>query len=94
MKPKSILVVVIASTLFTFTANAQQSRDQDQRKEPPSVDEIFEHMDENEDGKLSKEEVKGPLKEMFTKIDTNEDGYLSKKEVEEAPKPEGRRPRQ
>ena len=45
-------------------------------------------MDADEDGKLSKKEVKGPLKNDFSKIDTNEDGYLSKEELEKAPKPE------
>lgn len=45
-------------------------------------------MDANEDGKLSKEEVKGPLKNDFTKIDTDEDGFLSKEEIEQVPKPE------
>jgi Ca2+-binding EF-hand superfamily protein len=50
-------------------------------------------MDTNEDGKLSKDEVKGPLANDFSKIDTNNDGFISKKELEKAPKPrQGGRP--
>ena len=44
-------------------------------------------MDKNDDGKLSKDEVKGPLKDEFAKIDTDEDGFISKKEFEKAPRP-------
>ena len=39
-------------------------------------------MDANEDGKLSKKEVKGPLKKDFDKIDSNEDGFITKKELD------------
>lgn len=59
---------------------------------PPSIDEIFK-LDSNQDGKLAKSEVKGPLLKDFDKIDTNEDGFLSREEVEKAPKPQrGNRP--
>ena len=47
-------------------------------------------MDANDDGKLAKDEVKGPLKDSFSKIDTDEDGFISKEEFEKAPKPEAR----
>ena len=51
-------------------------------------------MDSNKDGKLSKEEVKGPLLNDFSKIDTNNDGYISKEELAKAPKPQGGNPPQ
>jgi len=54
---------------------------------PPSIENLFKQMDADKDGKLSKAEVKGPLKEDFAKIDANEDGYLTKEELEKAPKP-------
>ena len=38
-------------------------------------------MDTNKDGKLSKEEVKGPLKEQFSKIDTNNDDFITEQEL-------------
>lgn len=59
----------------------------------PSVDNIMEHMDTNRDGKLSKNEVKGPLANDFSKVDTNSDGFISKDELIKAPKPkQGQRP--
>ncbi len=51
-------------------------------------------MDANKDGKLSKEEAKGPLLNDFAKIDTNSDGFISTEELEKAPKPSGQRPQQ
>ena len=59
---------------------------------PPGVEEIFAQMDSNKDGKLSIEEVKGPLKNDFSKIDTNGDGFISKEELEKAPKPDRQGP--
>ena len=50
--------------------------------------ELMTKMDANKDGKLSKDEVKGPLSNDFDKIDTNEDGYISLEELNNAPKPE------
>ena len=61
------------------------------RTEPPSVEQVFK-MDVNNDGKLSKSEVKGRLLERFTDIDTDKDGFISKTEFSNAPKPK-RRPR-
>jgi hypothetical protein len=55
-------------------------------RERPNVDEIFEQMDANSDGKLSEKEVKGPLQRDFSKVDTNDDGFITKKELENAPK--------
>ncbi len=87
-------VLLFAFGLFTmFQMTAQDQDNQRQHREPPSIDELFAHMDKNEDGKLSKKEVKGPLKDHFDKIDTNEDGYLSREELENAPKPKRRQNR-
>ncbi|QHI38868.1 hypothetical protein IMCC3317_42680 [Kordia antarctica] len=58
--------------------------------ERPNVDQLFEQMDTNNDGKLSKKEVKGPLQREFSKVDTNDDGFITKKELQNAPKPQGR----
>ncbi|WP_430409052.1 YHYH protein [Kordia sp.] len=56
--------------------------------ERPSVDELFKQMDANADGKLSKEEVKGPLQQGFSRVDTNDDGFITKEELKNAPKPQ------
>ena len=62
------------------------------RKGPRSIDEVFK-MDTNNDGKLSKSEVKGKMLERFPKIDTNGDGFISREEFTNAPRPKrGQRP--
>ena len=48
----------------------------------PSVTEIFERMDMDNDGKLSSKELRGPLADNFSKIDANNDGFVSKEELE------------
>ncbi|MDO5969708.1 EF-hand domain-containing protein [Flavivirga aquimarina] len=73
--------------LFTFNTNAQSSDKNQGRQKPPTIEELFEMMDANEDDKLSLKEVKGPLKKDFSKIDTDEDGFLTKEELEKGPKP-------
>lgn len=57
-----------------------------------SVDDLFEHMDSDNNGKLSKAEVKGPLAQDFSKIDTNNDTFLSKEELTTLSKRENQRP--
>ncbi|MDO5970695.1 EF-hand domain-containing protein [Flavivirga aquimarina] len=89
---KTTFFIGMVSFLFTLNANAQSSERDQQDKKRPSIDELFTKMDENEDGKLSEKEVKGPLKKDFAKIDTDEDGFITKEELEKAPKPKGKRP--
>jgi len=84
-----MLAIVAVLALGCYEMKAQES-DERQRREPPSVDEIFEHLDTNQDGKLSKKEVRGPLSRDFDKVDLNEDGFITKEELEKAPKPERR----
>ena len=91
---KAGILTGIMSLIFSFNVAAQSSDRQPDRKERPSVEEIFKMMDSNEDGKLSEKEVKGPLKDDFDKLDSNEDGYISKEELEKAPKPKGKNKRQ
>ncbi|ANW95776.1 hypothetical protein AXE80_05545 [Wenyingzhuangia fucanilytica] len=55
--------------------------------ERPNFTQILQHMDANKDGKLSKDEVKGPLKDGFSKLDTDEDGFISEQEFDNAPRP-------
>lgn len=48
---------------------------------PPSPDKILEMMDKNNDQKVSKDEVHGPLGRDFDRLDTNKDGLLTKEEL-------------
>ena len=89
MKSKAINKLIFSTLLMVFgivSTNAQ-SKENGQPKTPPTAKELIKQMDKNEDGKLSKAEVKGPLKDDFKKIDTNEDGFLTIEELEKAPKP-------
>ncbi len=62
---------------------------------PPNVDEMFSRMDENKDGKLSKDEVPGPLWERLAHIDADGNGSVTKEEATKAfagGRPDARRP--
>ncbi|WP_089891179.1 EF-hand domain-containing protein [Kriegella aquimaris] len=84
---KTGLKLGLIVSFFAFNGYAQPSQNNRGNQEPPSAEEIIKQMDKDEDGKLSKKEVKGPLKNDFAKIDANEDGFISKEEIEKAPKP-------
>ncbi|MCL7764664.1 YHYH protein [Polaribacter sp. Z014] len=58
--------------------NGNEDRNGGARK---NFNELLEMMDTDKDGKLSKTEVKGPLKLQFSKVDTNKDGFLTKEEL-------------
>ncbi|WP_282068392.1 EF-hand domain-containing protein [Olleya namhaensis] len=83
----STAVLVFGLTVLNVNSVNAQSNDR-QKKEPPTFSQLLEEMDKNEDGQLSKAEIKGPLKNDFDKIDTDEDGFISEAEFKKAPKPE------
>jgi len=84
MKNVFVKTTIVASVLLTvLSVNAQ-----DYKKQRPSVDNIFEKMDADKDGKISAIEVEGPLKEKFKVIDANSDGFITKEEMKNAPKPQ------
>ena len=87
---KNVMAAGLFALLFGCNGNAQQRQNGDRRQGPPSAKELIAHLDADEDGKLSKEEVKGPLQKDFEKVDLNEDGYLTLEEIEKAPKPKRR----
>jgi len=85
---KSLKTGLIAAVccLGFLSANAQSDQKRE-RKEPPTYAELIKEMDTNDDGKLSEDEAKGPLKKRFSKIDTDEDGFITEEEFKNAPKP-------
>ena len=50
------------------------------------VQHVFQHLDTNDDGKISKDEARGLIKQDFDKIDTNKDGLISFDELMAAAK--------
>ena len=81
-------VVLVFGIAMMSNMSFGQSENRQGGKKPPTFKQLLKEMDKNEDGKLSKKEVKGPLKEDFAKIDSNEDGFITEKELKNAPKPE------
>ncbi len=45
------------------------------------VDDLLTRLDTNKDGKISKDEAKGPLAQNFDRLDANKDGYLDRDEL-------------
>lgn len=85
---KVILLAVVAALFLTQGIFAQDrqpgERDRNRRFDPAQW---FDRMDENKDGKVSKEEFRGP-EDRFATADADKDGFLTKAEFEKMPRPE------
>ncbi|MCA0396331.1 MAG: EF-hand domain-containing protein [Bacteroidetes bacterium] len=81
MHKKCTLALLLASSLVTVSALAQDNKQPPPRRDP---EEIFKKLDTNSDDKISKEEADKAafkmIKDHFTDIDSNKDGYISKDE--------------
>lgn len=77
------LTILIVMFLISCKSNKQQE------EEGHSPAQLISKMDSNNDGKLSKNEVDGPIADGFTSLDLNNDGFLT---LEELDKAEGKRP--
>ncbi len=82
---KTGMITVLFICFGLAFSNAQSKGEKPQN--PPTFSELLKKMDSNDDGKLSKDEVQGPLKDHFTKIDADEDGLITEEEMKKAPKP-------
>lgn len=94
---KIILNFSLVLTFLSIQSCAFAEKQPDTEKHqggPPSVEEIFKQMDANKDGKLSIDEVKGPIKNDFSKIDIDGDSFITKEELQKTPKPDRNRPPQ
>jgi len=76
---------------FSKSAKFQKRTRKGRSGERPNPAMVMERLDANSDGKISKEEAKGPLAEHFDRIDSNKDGFISKEEIENAPRRRGKR---
>lgn len=81
---KTILIGITMTVFLATTVSAQEPATK-QKSNPPNVEEVFKKMDANQDGVLSKDEVKGRLAKDFVKIDADKDGLLSRAELEKKP---------
>jgi Ca2+-binding EF-hand superfamily protein len=75
---KRKILTVTACILITAAVSAQSHHTD---RKPPSPEMIIQKFDQNEDGKLTKEESKeAKFYKAFDKIDKNDDGYITKEE--------------
>ena len=81
------IAVLVFGIMIISNMSYGQSQGKQERKEPPTFSELLKEMDKDDDGKLSKDELKGPLKEDFSKVDIDEDGFITEEEFKKAPKP-------
>ncbi len=93
MKSNLLSTAVLIFGLAVLNVNSANAQSNDrERKEPPTFGQLLKQMDKDEDGKLSKIEIKGPLIDNFDKIDTDEDGFITETEFKKAPKPNRNKP--
>lgn len=76
-KVSTLLAIAYLGAVLTPAAFANQ---------PPHQPPLFDELDTNGDGQLSRDEVKGPLADQFDSLDVNSDGFLSQDEL---PEPRG-----
>lgn len=93
-KTLKISALAIGAMFLTSCSSSQSNQGQNGGQGQrgggaPSATQLIAEMDTDNDGQLSKNEVKGPLANDFSTVDSNSDGYLSKEELENAPKPQG-----
>ncbi len=89
---RTFVLGAVALSMSACATQKDQAGNNQRQGGRPDFSQILSEMDANNDGKLSKSEVKGPLLNDFSKIDTNGDGFISKEELSNAPKPQQGRP--
>ncbi|MFD2916145.1 YHYH protein [Psychroserpens luteus] len=85
-----VLVFIIILVSCKQVTKSIDNNTNEPEEERPSVAGLLSEMDANNDEKLSKSELHGPLLNDFSKIDKDNDGFLTKEELESAPRPERR----
>ena len=66
-----LLIILTFTILITCKSNQEKKEQQEPNEQRPSSAQIISELDSNEDGKLSKSEVKGPISDDFTNRDSN-----------------------
>lgn len=93
---KKIVLTMFALTLiFSCKTNQENKERQQPDGERPTSSQLISEMDADKDGKLSMDEVKGPIANDFENIDSDSDNFISLEELDKAEKTlENRPPRQ
>ena len=88
-----VLVSILSAVVVLFLTQGIFAQEQTPNQPPTRAGgrgdpaQMFDRMDQNKDGKISKDEFRGPA-DQFTGADTNKDGFLSKDEFEKMPRPQ------
>ncbi len=90
----TLLIILTFTILISCKSNQEKKKQHEPNGQRPSSTQIISEMDSNQDGKLSKSEVKGPIAEDFANIDSNNDGFLTLEELNKAEKNQENRPPQ
>ena len=88
LRTAACMIAIVSLAACSSTQNSSSTQQGQRGQGRPSAAQLLSEMDSNKDGKLSKEEAKGPLAQDFDTIDTNDDGFISKEELENAPQPQ------
>ena len=81
MKIKSTILLLLSAVILSMTAQAEPKNGKGKR---PNPGDMFQKLDADESGTISKDEAKGPLAEHFDKIDADGNGELTKDELKAA----------
>ena len=65
-----------------LTVGVSQAEDKPKRPQRRNAKEMFEKLDKNKDGKISKDEAGERLSKVFDRLDKNKDGFLTLEEVQ------------
>ena len=78
------IVVTALIGLTLIGEAADPPKDKMLQGDPDRIaDMILERLDTNKDGKISKDEARGPLAERFDQIDRNKDGFIDRAELKQ-----------
>ena len=95
MHIKTILLMLLSTTLITLNSQAKPEReDRDDNRVPPTPDEIIERLDSDGSGSITGDEAKGFMAKYFERIDANSDGEISEEELLHAQENRGQKPKQ
>lgn len=80
----TILKAAFAISLMALSTAAMAQDAPPPPQSGPTVEQIFQFLDYDQDGFIQKSEAQGPLAEHFDMVDTDKDGKISPDEVKAA----------
>ncbi|MGJ8593547.1 MAG: YHYH protein [Aquaticitalea sp.] len=89
---KKTLLIILILTFISCKSNQEKKDQQEPNGQRPTSEELILEFDGNKDGKLSEDEVNGPISNDFKNLDSNKDGFLTLEELNNAKRNQGNRP--